>query len=131
MGFNIQVRGIFFKELDGVAVLNVPSPVQHYFSNLTYSPSNRTQPTSFTPSLEFVATDEDLEEVLEENLDREPKTVSAKNLEKGSEMDLEESSEDTAEEGSGIVSEVVSEPEFESDSQSEAEIVCKDYSDAG
>jgi hypothetical protein len=111
--------------------LNVPSPVQHYFSNLTYSPSNRTQPTSFTQSLEFVATDEDLEEVLEENLDREPKTVSAKNLEKGSEMDLEESSEDTAEEGSGIVSEVVSEPEFESDSQSEAEIVCKDYSDAG
>ena len=116
-------------------MLNVPSPVQHYFSNLTYYPSNRTQPTSFTPSLEFVATDEDLEEVLEEKLDREPKTVSAKNLEMcsemGSEMDLEESSEDTAEEGSGIVSEVVSEPEFESDSQSEAEIVCKDYSDAG
>jgi hypothetical protein len=49
--------------------------------------------------VEFVATDEDLEEVLEEKWDREPKTVSAKNLEMGSEIVLAESSEGTAEEG--------------------------------
>jgi hypothetical protein len=81
--------------------------------------------------VEFVATDEDLEEVLEEKWDREPKTVSAKNLEMGSEIDLAESSEGTAEEGSEIVSEVFSEPNSESDSQSASEMVCKEYSDAG
>jgi hypothetical protein len=112
-------------------VLNVSNPVQNYYSNLTNSASNRTQPTSFTQSVEYVATNEDLEEILEEKLDREPKTVSAKNLEMDSEIDLAVSSEGTAEEGSEIVSEVFSEPNSESDSQSVSEMVCKEYSDAG